>query len=144
MQKPYIPNPESNDRDLKDLALECWCNSLRRDWSFIFFMFYGQMRSILQCLTCENKSVTFDVFTNIPLSLPEPSKLILNIVVHRLPSAVKSMLDAKEGESVLNQTLIGDQVQELFERNYSKLANDQPIHIMLHVSKSILISELAQ
>lgn len=41
LKKPYIPNPESEGRDYKDLALECWHNSLRRDWSFIFFMFYG-------------------------------------------------------------------------------------------------------
>jgi len=28
MQKPYNPNPSSEGRDLKDLALESWCNTL--------------------------------------------------------------------------------------------------------------------
>lgn len=71
--KPYIANPESDDRELMELALESWSNSLRRDWSFIFFLFYGQMKSTLECLTCEKESTTFDLFTNIPVSLPEPS-----------------------------------------------------------------------
>lgn len=71
--KPYIENPESNDRDLIEVGLEAWSNSLRRDWSFIFFLFYGQMKSTIECLTCNKESTTFEVFTNIPVSLPEPS-----------------------------------------------------------------------
>ena len=39
--KPYIENPESDQRDLIELGLESWSNSLRRDWSFVFFFFYG-------------------------------------------------------------------------------------------------------
>ena len=39
--KPYIENPESDNRELVDLGLETWSNNLRRDWSFIFFLFYG-------------------------------------------------------------------------------------------------------
>jgi|TARA_B110000285_G_C15102964_1_gene606114 ubiquitin C-terminal hydrolase len=54
------------------------------------------MKSTLECLTCKKESTTFDVFTNIPLSLPEPSQLFLNIVVHRLPKKVKYIISPKQ------------------------------------------------
>lgn len=72
LEKPYVENPDSDDRKIVELGLESWSNSLRRDWSFIFFMFYGQLKSTLNCQKCNKISTTFDIFTNIPLSLPEP------------------------------------------------------------------------
>ena len=41
MKKPYIPNPESKQRDLNELGVENWSNSLLRNWSIIYFLFYG-------------------------------------------------------------------------------------------------------
>lgn len=38
-------------------------------------------------------SITFDNFTSIPLSLPEPSKILINIIVYRLPSEIKDLLN---------------------------------------------------
>lgn len=73
MSKPYIKNPESKDRESLSLAHENWSNTLRREWSFIFFLFYGQMRSSLTCQKCLTNSITFDIFSNIPVPLPEPS-----------------------------------------------------------------------
>jgi len=52
-------------------------------------MFYGQMKSTLQCLTCKKESTTFDVFTNIPVSLPESLQLHLYVVIYRLPRKIK-------------------------------------------------------
>jgi len=72
-------------------------------------MFYGQMCSVLECLTCEKKSTTNDVFTNIPLSLPEPSKLLLNIVIHRLPSSVKNAISTITPNTNFDSTMIGDE-----------------------------------
>ena len=73
MKKPYIQNPESKNRDLNELGLEQWSNSLLRNWSIIYFLFYGQMRSTISCRQCNTASTTFDIFSNVPLSLPEPS-----------------------------------------------------------------------
>ena len=38
-------------------------------------------------------SLTFDNFTSIPLSLPEPSKILINIIIYRLPSDIKDLLN---------------------------------------------------
>ena len=32
------------------------------------------------------------MFTNIPLSLPEPSKIILNVIIYRLPNEIKDLI----------------------------------------------------
>ena len=36
------------------------------------------------------------MFTNIPLSLPEPTKIMLNITVYRLPNDIKDILSGPE------------------------------------------------
>ncbi len=87
-----MENPESENRNVVELGLETWSNSLRRDWSFIFFLFNGQLKSTLNCQTCVKQSITFDNFTSIPLSLPEPSKLLINVIVYRLPRSLKELL----------------------------------------------------
>ena len=134
-EKPYIENPESANRDLIELGLESWSNNLKREWSFVFFMFYGQMKSTIECLTCKKESTTFDVFTNIPVSLPEPSQLLLNIVVHRLPSKIKRIINRKPNDRENNgdgsiaknnpdtpqgsNGLLKDIENQEFEANYS-------------------------
>jgi len=97
-QKPYIENPESKGRNITELGIECWSNALRRDWSIPFFLFYGQMRSKLTCRVCSTESTTFDIFSNIPMSLPEPTSVTLEIIVHRLPNKTKDILNGKYEE----------------------------------------------
>ena len=78
----------------------------------------------------------YDLFANIPVSLPEPSELFLNIIVHRLPNKVKHIIQPKS-------TNKGDKTEdEKLQQNYTKLTNDQPIHICLKITKNIKISEL--
>lgn len=95
IKKPYIVNPESDGRDSNELGLETWSNSLRRDWSLIYFMFYGSMRSNLTCKQCRKESMTFDVFSNMPISLPEPKQVSISIIVYRVPNRAKDILTGK-------------------------------------------------
>lgn len=87
-----MENADSDDRKIVELGLESWSNTLRRDWSFIFFLFFGQLKSTLNCQVCNKISTTFDIFTNIPLSLPEPSKVLLHIIIYRLPNEIKDII----------------------------------------------------
>jgi hypothetical protein len=89
------------------------------------------MKSTIECLTCNKESTTFEVFTNIPVSLPEPSQLLLNIIVHRLPNKVKCMLQTKKKKE--------DQTDE---KNYIDLTNDQPIYVCLKIDKNMQIREV--
>jgi len=104
-EKPYIENPDSDKRKIVELGLESWANSLRRDWSFIFFLFYGQFKSTVSCKTCNKISTTFDIFTSIPLSLPEPSKIVLNVIVYRLPNELKDIMKGDKQLPLSSQQL---------------------------------------
>ena len=105
-EKPYIENPDSDDRKIVELGLESWSNTLKRDWSFIFFVFFGQLKSTLNCQVCNKISTTFDVFTNIPLSLPEPSKVLLHIIIYRLPNEIKNIIHAVDGKGVITASAL--------------------------------------
>jgi len=60
--------PDEDDED----PVRAWARYTERNWSIIVDMFQGQLRSIVQCLTCGKASVTFNAFMY--LSLPIPSK----------------------------------------------------------------------
>ena len=95
MKKPYIQNPESKNRDLNELGLEQWSNSLLRNWSIIYFLFYGQMRSQISCMQCRASSTTYDIFSNVALSLPEPTQQTVSIIVYRVNNRIKDILHDK-------------------------------------------------
>ena len=92
MRKPYIKNPESKNREINELGIEQWSNNLMRNWSIIYFLFYGLMRSTVSCRSCKTESTTFDIFSNIPLSLPEPTQQTISIIVYRVPNRLKDIL----------------------------------------------------
>lgn len=119
--KPYIENPDSDNRNIRELGLESYANNLRRDWSFMYFLFYGQFKSTLSCKTCNKISTTFDMFTNIPLSLPEPSKTILNVIIYRLPNEIKDLL---KNEKVVNALKRVESARSDTKRRQSTKAND--------------------
>jgi len=50
------------------------------------------MRSTLSCRQCRTESITFDIFSNVPLSLPEPSQTTISVIVQRIPNRVKDIL----------------------------------------------------
>mmetsp|Transcript_14803 Transcript_14803/g.10699 ORF Transcript_14803/g.10699 Transcript_14803/m.10699 type:complete len:171 (-) Transcript_14803:1810-2322(-) len=156
--KPYIENPDSEKRDSVDLSLESWSNTLRRDWSFILFLFYGQFKSDLICQTCHKVSTTFDNFTSIPLSLPEPSKVVLNVIVYRLPNQLKDLMSVNKLHQKRMVRVESGRSDELkiqsqsrkdsedvgglkkFQESFKYATNDQPIHICIKVDKEIKIS----
>ena len=159
-EKPYVENPDSDDRKTVELGLESWANTLRREWSFVAFMFYGQLKSTLNCLACNKISTTFDIFTNIPVSLPEPSKILLHVVIYRLPNELKDLITGDRGKDALlkriDSTKSDDfhRAQSMNEQNPANLyklqeslkyvTNDQPIHIAIRVDKDTKISALMQ
>lgn len=95
-KKPYIENPDYDGKAENELGLEVYSNALLREWSFIYFMFYGSMRSQLKCLECDKVSITYDMFAQLSLPIPEPKERIINFIVHRLPNSVKDLLNGED------------------------------------------------
>lgn len=68
-KKPYVETPDHDgtrsDQLMSDL---CWKAFLARNQSIIVDLMYGQLKSTVRCLECNNISITFDPF--LTLSLP--------------------------------------------------------------------------
>lgn len=78
--KPYVEYniPESQKSEEK-ISQIYWQGFQKREKSIFVDMFYGQLKSSLQCTKCGYNSTTFDTFNM--LSLPVPTQTNLNIVL---------------------------------------------------------------
>jgi ubiquitin C-terminal hydrolase len=94
-EKPYFVNPESDGRNIEELAVEAWSNFLHRNWSFIIFMFYGQLKSFLKCMDCGKERVLFSEFSTLSLPLPESSVINFKLEMQLLPYELKTILTEK-------------------------------------------------
>jgi ubiquitin C-terminal hydrolase len=72
-RKPYIEQKDSNGRPDSEVAAEYWDNFQKRDKSILVDLFYGQLKSRVECQRCKHFSISFDPFSM--LSVPIPSKL---------------------------------------------------------------------
>lgn len=75
------------------------------------------MKSTLLCLNCKKESTTFDVFTNIPVSLPESLQLHLYVIIYRLPRKIKALLEDPNTER-------GENLIDSVSKSYTYLTND--------------------
>lgn len=70
-KKPYVEYKDSNARSDAEISKEYWEGFLKREDSLFVKLFYGQLKSRVQCTQCDNISLSFDPFN--VLSLPIPS-----------------------------------------------------------------------
>ena len=101
LDKPYLENPCSDDRDEDDLRTEYWSNFLRRNWSFVCFAVYGQLRSFIKCLECDYHKFSFETFSTLSLPLPESSTITLWLVLFLLPEEIKLILNNSSVDHIL-------------------------------------------
>ena len=72
-KKPYIEGKDySADDNGPALARQFWVDFLRRNYSKLIELFYGQFFSQVECPKCGKKSVRYDPFELISLPLPKP------------------------------------------------------------------------
>ena len=71
-KKPYIEQKDSDGRPDEVVSKEYWDGFKLRENSIFIKLFYGQLKSRVRCLMCNNISITFDPFN--VLSVPIPKK----------------------------------------------------------------------
>ena len=98
--KPYIESPDFRS-DIKRVNDEFWANFLRRNWSFMVFIFYGQMKSLIKCDVCEGVKVNYQAFSNLSLPIPNSNTLLLSIIVNQIPSELATILRHEDKNSEL-------------------------------------------
>ena len=69
-QKPYIEVKEQVNKSEHELSQLYWNNFKKRENSVFIDLFYGQLKSKLQCKKCGKKSLNFDPFSILSLPIP--------------------------------------------------------------------------
>ena len=72
-KKPYIEMKDSNGRPDAVVAKEFWDALNLRDNSIFVKLFYGQLKSRVNCSICGNISITFDPYNVLSVPIPRQS-----------------------------------------------------------------------
>ena len=85
--KKFDIKEDSDTIDTTELELsnESWANSIRRNASYFFDLFFGQMKSTLTCKECNKIKIKYENFSAVELPIFEDKKIILEIILFRLP-----------------------------------------------------------
>jgi ubiquitin carboxyl-terminal hydrolase 4/11/15 len=83
LQKPYVELQDSAGREDSEVSAEHWNAFLARNRSIIVDLMYGQLKSTVKCLVCENVSITFDPFLTLALPIARPFKLSVLFVPYK-------------------------------------------------------------
>ena len=60
------------------------------------FLFYGQIRSSLNCTACKQKKIQYEPFSNLSLPVPHQNSVLLPILVFGLPQVYHNALSQSE------------------------------------------------
>ena len=135
--KPYIVQPDSDDRPDSELANIWWDNHLKRDSSSIHSLFSGQYKSITTCSNCNFISARFEPFT--VLQVPIPEELERSIVVYVVP--LQSYEAIRCSVRVSKQGIVRDLLQAVLALNIDGLDENVVIGDVAQ-SKIVAIREL--
>lgn len=122
--KPYIENPDykTYKGTEEQLSQQYWANYLRRNCSFIYALFSGQMKTIMQCKKCNSKKVHFDPFNSLNIPIPESKNIFIYVKLFRLPFTQKVYFINNENMNSIN-TNVSNQL--IFSNNSNASKNNQ-------------------
>ena len=91
-------NDNSNDNNDNEyehlLADQHWSNNIRNNASYIHSLYLGQLKSTLTCSQCHKSKISYETFSSLSLPIPEDSKMILDVLLFRLPFTLKPYYDS--------------------------------------------------
>ena len=85
--KNFHIKEESDTIDTTEIELsnEYWANTIRNNASYIYGLFFGQLKSTLTCSECNKIKLKYENFSALELPIPEGGKIIIEIILFRLP-----------------------------------------------------------
>ena len=82
-------NSETIDTNEIDLANEYWANNVRKNASYFYALFMGQLKSTLICSECNTQKIKFEPFSALEIPIPEGNNIIIDIILFRLPYSLR-------------------------------------------------------
>jgi ubiquitin C-terminal hydrolase len=86
-KKPYIEYKDSDSRNDVEVSEEFWEGFKKREKSIFVDLFYGQLKSRVQCTHCNKISITFDPFNM--LSVPIPINKDFKLTIKYFPLSLE-------------------------------------------------------
>ena len=106
--KKYDMKEESDTVDTTELELsnEYWANSIRENASYIYDLFFGQMKSKLTCNECNKIKLKYENFSAVELPILEGKKIILEIILFRLPCTLSPFYKTESYDTTKENKII--------------------------------------
>ena len=120
-----INNSEIIDTTELDLANECWANNIRKNASYFYSLFMGQLKSTLTCAECNTQKIKFEPFSALELPIPEGKNIIIEIILFRLPYSLRKGFQYNRTETNLSESglVISKKLTRNLRRDTSKTNN---------------------
>ena len=122
-KKPYIEQKDSDGRPDHVVAGEFWDGFLQRERSIFVKLFYGQLKSRVQCSLCKHVSITFDPFNVLSVPIPKQSHQMTKVIDYYPLSFVKPVLRIKVAVSSEDVTA-NELKQKVREAVYQQAVDD--------------------
>ena len=84
-----IENSDTIDTNEIDLGNESWANNIRKNASYFYALFMGQLKSTLICSECNTSKIKFEAFSSLEIPIPEGNNIIIEIILFRLPYSLR-------------------------------------------------------
>ena len=122
---------ESDTIDTTELELsnEYWANSIRNNASYIYGLFFGQLKSTLTCSECNKNKLKYENFSALELPIPEGGKIIIEIILFRLPCTLSPFYTIEINENFYNNKNYNNNSEKrsiLKDMNGLKKSNSKP------------------
>ena len=119
-----ITNNETIDTTELDLANECWANNIRKNASYFYALFMGQLKSTLICAECNTKKIKYEAFSALELPIPEGKNIIIEIILFRLPYSLRKEFDYQKSDTNLKSDVtISKKTAKTLRKNTTKTNN---------------------
>ena len=116
-----LANSETIDTTELDLANECWANNIRKNASYFYALFMGQLKSTLVCSECNTEKIKFEAFSALELPIPEGKNIIIEIILFRIPYPLRKEFSNQNNETNINED--GVDIRKKLTRNVTSKTN---------------------
>ena len=115
-KKPYIEMKDSNGRPDSVVAGEFWNALVQRDDSIFVKLFYGQLKSRVNCSICNHVSITFDPYNVLSVPIPRQSTLSTMQIRYYPLNFLKPVIQVTIALTNGERTTVGD-IKELVRQS---------------------------
>ena len=135
-----LTNSETIDTTELDLANECWANNIRKNASYFYALFMGQLKSTLVCSECNTQKIKFEAFSALELPIPEGKNIIIEIILFRLPYPLRKEFSKENIDTNVYED--GVDIRKKLSRNLTSKTNFSEISFDKNEKAEVINSNL--